>query len=107
MNPSKQKTLAKCGEYERQGRSGTATFKDTLIVMADGWNARHRGKNWGRNQKNRQLSECVHWHEIRSGVIFKLSALPAVSGKRKAIMDQHIVALPAETSPHDFGVLLH
>jgi len=84
-----------------------ATPVDTLIVMADGWNARHRGKNWGRNKKNRELPERVHWHEIRSGVIFNLSSLLAVSGKRKAILDKHIVAVPAETSPHDFGVLLH
>jgi len=88
-------------------RAEAATSEDTLIVMADGWNARHRGKNWGRNKKNRKLPERVHWHEIRSGVIFKLSALLAVSGKRKAIMDKHIVAVPAETSPYDFGVLLH
>jgi hypothetical protein len=88
-------------------RSEAATSADTLIVMADGWNARHRGKNWGRDKKNRNLPERVHWHEIRSGVIFKLSALLAVSGKRKAIMEKQIVAVPAETSPHDFGVLLH
>jgi hypothetical protein len=86
---------------------GAASPDDTLIVMADGWNARHRGKNWGRNQRNRKLPERVHWHEIRSAAIFKLSALLAVSGKRKAIMDKHVVAVPAETSPYDFGVLLH
>ena len=51
-------------------RVGAAGPQDTLIVMADGWNARHRGKNWGRNKKNRQLPERIHWHEIRSGVIF-------------------------------------
>jgi hypothetical protein len=88
-------------------RPDAATAEDTLIMMADGWNARHRGINWGRNMKNRKLPERVHWHEIRSGVIFKLSALLAVSGKRKAIMDKHVVAVPAETSPYDFGVLLH
>jgi len=87
--------------------SGAASPDDTLVVMADGWNARHRGKNWGRNKKNRKLPERVHWHEIRSAVIFKLSALLAVSGKRKAIMDKHVVAVPAETTPYDFGVLLH
>ena len=87
--------------------AGAAGPQDTLIVMADGWNARHRGKNWGRNKRNRTLPERIHWHEIRSGVIFKLSDLLAVSGKRKAIMDKHIVAVPANTSPYDFGVLLH
>jgi hypothetical protein len=87
--------------------AGAAGPEDTLIVMADGWNARHRGENWGRHKTNRQLPERVHWHEIRSAVLFKLSALLAVSGKRKAIMEKHVVAVPAETSAYDFGVLLH
>ena len=85
---------------------GAASPEDTLVVMADGWNARHRGENWGRHIKNRKLPERIHWHEIRSAAIFKLSALLAVSGKRKAIMDKHVVSVPAETSPFDFGVLL-
>jgi hypothetical protein len=38
-------------------RSGAATPEDTLIVMADGWNARHRGENWGRDKKDRTLPE--------------------------------------------------
>ena len=80
---------------------------DTLLLMADGWNARHRGKNWGLDKKNRNLPERIHWHEIRSAVLFKLSDLLAVSGNRKAIMDRQVVVLPAETSPQDFGVHLH
>ena len=87
--------------------AGAAGAEDTLIVMADGWNARHRGENWGRDKANRELPDRVHWHEIRSAVVFKLSALLAVSGKRNAIMEKHVVAVPAETSPYDFGVLLH
>lgn len=81
--------------------------EDTLILMADGWNARHRGKNWGLDKKNRQLPERIHWHEIRSAVLFRLSDLLAISGNRKAIMRKQVVALPAETSPHDFGLHLH
>jgi len=87
--------------------AGAASPQDTLIVMADGWNARHRGKNWGVNKKNRKLPERVHWHEIRSAALFRLSALLAVSGKRKALMEKHVVAVPADTSPYDFGTLLH
>lgn len=86
---------------------GSAGPQDTLIIMADGWNARHRGENWGVDKNNRELADRVHWHEIRSAVVFKLSALLAVSGRRKAIMEKHIVAVPADTSPYDFGVLLH
>jgi hypothetical protein len=87
--------------------AGAAGPEDTLIIMADGWNARHRGENWGVDKDNRTLPERIHWYEIRSAVVFKLSALLAVSGRRKAIMDKHTVAVAAETSPHDFGLLLH
>jgi len=86
--------------------AGAAGPEDTLVVMADGWNARHRGENWGLDKKNRALPNRVHWHEIRSAVIFKLSALLAVSGKRKALMEKHVVAVPADTPAYDFGVLL-
>lgn len=86
--------------------AGAAGPEDTLVIMADGWNARHRGKNWGLDKDNRELPERIHWHEIRSALVFKLSALLAVSGKRKAIMEKHVAAVPADTSPYDFGVLL-
>jgi hypothetical protein len=87
--------------------AGAAGAQDTLIIMADGWNARHRGENWGNDKENRNLPDRVHWYEIRSALIFKLSALLAVSGNRTAIMEKHVVAVPAETSSYDFGVLLH
>ena len=87
--------------------AGTAGPEDTIVIMADGWNARHRGENWGLDKENRELPDRVHWHEIRSAVIFKLSDLLAVSGKRKALLKKHVVAVPADTSPHDFGVILH
>jgi len=87
--------------------AGAAGPEDTLVFMADGWNARHRGKNWGLDKKNRDLPDRVHWHEIRSAVLFKLSALLAVSGKRKALMEKHVAAVPADTSPYDFGTLLY
>ena len=87
--------------------AGAAGAGDTLIIMADGWNARHRGANWGKCKGDRTLPERVHWHEIRSAVVFRLSALLAVSGCRKAIMEKHVVAVPADTAPHDFGIILH
>ena len=81
--------------------------EDTLVIMADGWNARHRGANWGLDKDNRELPDRIHWHEIRSAVLFRLSDLLAVSGKRKALMRKHVAAVPADTSPYDFGALLH
>jgi hypothetical protein len=105
-------TIARLGKMAeatppREACRGAAGPEDTLILMADGWNARHRGVNWGVDTKNRDLPERVHWNEIRSAVIFKLSALLAVSGKRKALMEKHAVSVPAETSPYDFGIHLH
>lgn len=88
-------------------RAGAAGPEDTLVIMADGWNARHRGENWGVDKDNRDLQGRVNWHEIRSAVIFKLSSLLAVSGKRRALMEKHTAAVPAETSVYDFGVHLH
>jgi len=87
--------------------AGAAGPEDTLVIMADGWNARHRGENWGLDKDNRRLPERVHWHEIRSAVLFRLSALLAVSGRRKALAQKRVLAVPADTSPYDFGVLLH
>lgn len=79
--------------------------EDVLIVMADGWNARHRGKHWGRKRR-RKGQERVRWHEIRSAVIFRLRDLAQVSGSRKALVRKFTVAAPALTSPHDFGLML-
>jgi len=73
--------------------------------MADGWNARHRGNDWGKKCK-RKGQERVHWHEIRSAVIFTLKDLAQVSEKRTALLRKFTVAVPAETSPHDFGLIL-
>ena len=86
--------------------AGAAGPEDTLVIMADGWNARRRGANWGLDKDNRKLPERTHWHEIRSAVLFRLSDLLAVSGKRKALMRKHVAAVPADTSPCDFGALL-
>ena len=84
------------------GKAGT---EDTLVVMADGWNARHRGRDWGRKRR-RNGQERVHWHEVRSAVLFRLKDLAHVSPKRKALVGKFILAAPAETSPHEFGRML-
>lgn len=75
---------------------------DTLVIMMDGWMARHRGKDWG--QKRRAGGqERVHWHEIKSAILYRLKNQVQVSQKRRALLAKHVVALPAETDPVDFG----
>lgn len=80
-----------------------ASSEDVLIVMADGWNARHRGNNWGEEKTKTTLPDRVHWHEIRSACIFKQSDAVSVSEKRTALLAKHIVATPADTPPLAFG----
>jgi hypothetical protein len=83
---------------------------DTLIIMADGWNARHRGEDWGSrraaSEEAEKGKERIHWHEIRSAIMFKLSDLACVSGERREILRKFTTAAPAETSTHDFGLML-
>ena len=78
--------------------------------MADGWHARHRGKDWGKkrsgSEEKEKCKERVHWHEIRSAIMFKLSDLACVNGERKEILRKFTTAAPADTSTHDFGLML-
>jgi len=76
--------------------------EDVLVLMMDGWMARHRGKDWGQRQQ-RQDMERVHWHEIKSAIIYRLSSQVQVSPKRRALLAKQVVAVPAETEPVEFG----
>ena len=74
---------------------------DILILMMDGWMARYREEKWGK--KNAPAEERVAWHEIKSAVMFRLSQVAEVNKGRRMLITKHIVAMPAETSPVDFG----
>ena len=75
---------------------------DKLVIMMDGWMARHRGKDWGQKRRA-EGQERVHWHEIKSAILYRLKNQVQVSPKRRALLAKHVVALPAETDPVDFG----
>lgn len=79
-----------------------ATATDTLVIMMDGWMARHRGEDWGAKSSATELDR-VRWNEIKSAVIFRLSDLAQVTPKRRALLAKHVVAVPAETDPVTFG----
>ena len=75
---------------------------DVLIIMMDGWMARHRGMDWGKKRRI-DGQERVHWHEIKSAVIYRLKDQADVSPKRRALLSKHIVSTPAQTEPVAFG----
>ena len=74
---------------------------DVLIIMMDGWLARFKGLKWGI--KSAQPSERIGWHEVKSAVMFRLSQLVEVNKGRRTVVTKHVVAMPAETDPVDFG----
>jgi hypothetical protein len=75
---------------------------DVLIIMMDGWMARHRGKHWGRKRRAKG-QERVHWHEIKSAILYRLRDQATVSPRRHALLSKHVVAVPAATDPIEFG----
>lgn len=83
-----------------------ATPEDVLIIMMDGWLARHRGKDWGK-KRHIDGQERIHWHEIKSAVIYRLRDQAELSSKRRALVSKHVVATPAETDPVTFGKQVH
>ena len=82
--------------------TGRAEQDDVLIIMMDGWMARHRGDDWGK-KRHKEGQERIHWHEIKSAVIYRLKDQAEVSPKRHALLSKHIVATPAKTDPVTFG----
>jgi hypothetical protein len=95
------------GEKARKApRSAACTDKagrdDVLIVMMDGWMARHRGQDGGET-KRAEGQERVHGHEIKSALIYRLKDQAQVRSKRRALLSKHVVAVPAETDPVTFG----
>jgi len=78
----------------------------TMIVMMDGWMARHRGSEWGMKPAEKS-ADRVHWHEIKSAVIFRLDQRAETAGGRRMLIEKHVVAAPAETTPTDFSEQVH
>lgn len=84
----------------------TAANVSTMIIMMDGWMARHRGQQWGLKPP-KKTADRVHWHEIKSAVIFRLDQRAKTAGDRRILIKKHAVAAPAETEPVDFAQHVH
>lgn len=84
----------------------SAEKDDVLIIMMDGWMARHRGKDWGE-QKHKEGQERVHWHEIKSAVLYRFRDRAEINSKRHVLISKHVVATPANTDPTTFGQRVH
>jgi len=80
--------------------------EDTLIIMMDGWMARHRGRGWGFIKPCKGW-DAINWYEIKTAIIYRLSDQVELSPKRAALLHKHVVATPAKTDPLSFGKRVH
>lgn len=80
--------------------------EDTLVIMMDGWMARHRGRGWGF-ERPAEGWDAVNWHEIKTAVIYCLQNRMDLSPKRASLLKKHVVATPAKTDPLTFGQRVH
>ena len=95
-----------CDEAQLPKLCDNAAGKDdVLMIMMDGWFARHREEKWG--VESAPMEERVAWREIKSAVIYKLSHAMMTSGKRATLISKHVVAMPARTDPVEFGKKVH
>jgi hypothetical protein len=74
----------------------------TLIIMMDGWLARHRDTQWGLKPPDKKAAR-VQWNEIKSSVIFRLEDRGQTAGGRRFLIHKQAVATPANTEPLDFA----
>lgn len=70
----------------------------TLIIMMDGWLARHRDTQWGTKPPEKKANR-IQWHEIKSAVIFRLEDRGQTASGRRFLVHKQVAASPADTEP--------
>jgi hypothetical protein len=72
------------------------------VLLADGWQVRHRGPGWGakRTQQNR-----VEWHEMKMGVYYQLEQAVVKENGRGELAEKVVVSTLGDAV--DLGARLH
>jgi hypothetical protein len=73
---------------------------EALIIMMDGWLVRERGPEWG-SPPEQDKTQRVSWHEIKTGVIYRLDQAGKTASGRGLIAEKGVVAYQGE--PLEFG----
>jgi hypothetical protein len=83
---------------EAAGAADSGEF--SLVIELDGWMMRERGAEWGLKPPEIK-AERVAWHELKTGVIFRLEDRAQTAGGRRLLIDKYHVAWRGE--PEEFG----
>jgi hypothetical protein len=70
--------------------------------MLDGWMVRERGPQWAA-PPDCQDAERVAWHEVKSGVIYRLDHRAETASGRGVLTQKKVVACPPGTDVLEFG----
>ena len=74
----------------------------SLVIMLDGWMVRERGPQWAA-PPDCQDAERVAWHEVKSGVIYRLDHRAETASGRGVLTQKKVVACPPGTDVLEFG----
>ena len=76
----------------------------SLVLMLDGWMARHRGVDWGMKPPG-ALGQRVDWREIKSAIVFRLADRGQNQSGRRILVEKYTVAHRGD--PYELGRRLH
>jgi hypothetical protein len=76
----------------------------SLVIEMDGWMVRERGGQWGLKPPEKQ-GERVAWHEMKTGIVFRLGQRARTQSGRAVILEKAYVAWRGD--PHEFGRRLY
>jgi uncharacterized protein UPF0236 len=99
---------------QAQLQAPNALQEYSLVISMDAWKARERGPDWGLKPAT-VPGERVAWKDLKLAVIYRLDQLvekappqTAPTAKpRRQILQKFWVASPSDTSPEEFGRLVH
>lgn len=72
------------------------------VLLADGWQVRHRGPGWGRKKTKQNR---VEWHEMKMGVYYQLEQAARKASRRGELVEKVVVSTLGDAV--DLGARLH
>ncbi len=91
-------------EVVAEAKRQAAAEPFSLVIMIDGWMVRERGGQWGLKPPEKQ-GERVAWHEMKTGIIFRLDQRARTQSGRAMIVEKFYEAYQGDA--HEFGRRLY